>query len=673
MPPLHPAHVLLTKRACSSSVPVSIASPLRGQGAKGPLRGAGQISAPVKGESMLDLIRQRAQSWGVKIAFGIIILVFVFWGVGSYNQPSPGVAATVNGKPILMQEFSELAHRQTEQVRAMDPNMSEEAMKSLNIRGQVLQMIVTRAMLEQEAARLNITVTPLELLRVISAIPAFKDEKGAFARARYEKILEQQGQSVVKFEQDMARDLLMEKMRGYVVMAASVSPEEARRRFSFQMERRTISYVLFDLNDYRAGVSIGDDAVKTYYDANQSLFAEPAKTALRFVEVTPKTLAPSMTVSDAEVNEAYARGPQRYHLSQIALTLAADADAAKDAEVKAKIEGIAKEIADGADFATVAKEKSEDPSAAAGGDAGWVPKNRLDPVVVAALQNLKKGQLTQPLKVPAGYVLLRLEESDPDWSLPEAEIKAALRQSIGEEKAALAFRDIQGQAEDMLVLNKPLDEIAKELHVAVQTTQLAPRDSLAQALSLKKAFAPSRFDGAAGALVGSILETEDGFAVAEISGQQAAGVKSLDAVRADIVEVLTKQEAEKKAEEAARKAAPEFAKGVPDAFKDKLLTSAAFGRQGEIPGLGYSRALADAVFGSPLGVWLAQPYATSKGAVLVMPVESIAMTDAEWDGLRDRVVPGLLQAKQNELFSAYLRDLGERSKVDVPNPEIMRD
>ena len=31
---------------------------------------------------MLDLIRANAQSWGVKIAFGIIILVFVFWGVG---------------------------------------------------------------------------------------------------------------------------------------------------------------------------------------------------------------------------------------------------------------------------------------------------------------------------------------------------------------------------------------------------------------------------------------------------------------------------------------------------------------------------------------------------------------------------------------------------------------
>ncbi len=620
---------------------------------------------------MLDLIRQRAQSWGVKIAFGIIILVFVFWGVGSYNQSSPGVAATVNGKPILMQDFEDVVRAQMEQVRAMNPSISEESLKALNIRGQALQMLATRSMLEQEAARLNITVTPEELLRFVASLPYFKDDKGNFSKAVYAKVLEQQGQSVVRFEQNAARDLLMEKMRGYVTMAAAVSPEEARRRFGFQMERRTVSYVLFNLDGYRKDVAVGDDAVKAYYDANRQRFAEPARTALRYVEVTPRTLAPFMKVSDAEIAEAFARGPQRYHLRQILLTLPAGADAAKEAEVKAKAEAVAKEIADGADFAAVAKEKSEDPAAAEGGDVGWVPRSRLDPGVAAALETLKNGGTTVPLKVPAGYVILRLEKTDPDWSLPEAEIKAALRGSLGEEKAVLAFRDIQGQAEDLVVMNKPLDEIAKELHGEVKTTQLASRDSLAAALGLKKNVSLSLFEGAPGSLVGGILETEDGFAVAAVSEQKPAGEKPLAEVRADIVEVLTRQEAEKKSEEAARKAAPEFAGGVPDAFKDKVQISAAFTRQGEIPGLGYSRALTDAVFASPLGAWLPQPYATPKGAALAMPAEAIPMSDQEWEAMRERVVPGLLQAKQEELFSAFLRDLGERTKIEVPNPAII--
>ena len=54
---------------------------------------------------MLDLIRANAQSWGVKIAFGIIILVFVFWGVGGLTGGASTVILTVNGEPITIQEF----------------------------------------------------------------------------------------------------------------------------------------------------------------------------------------------------------------------------------------------------------------------------------------------------------------------------------------------------------------------------------------------------------------------------------------------------------------------------------------------------------------------------------------------------------------------------------------
>ena len=54
---------------------------------------------------MLDLIRANAQSWGVKSAFGIIILVFVFWGVGGLTGGPSTVILTVNGEPITIQEF----------------------------------------------------------------------------------------------------------------------------------------------------------------------------------------------------------------------------------------------------------------------------------------------------------------------------------------------------------------------------------------------------------------------------------------------------------------------------------------------------------------------------------------------------------------------------------------
>ena len=60
---------------------------------------------------MLDYIRSNAQSFGVKVAFAIIILVFMFWGVGSLTDGgSSNVVAKVNGEAITAPQV-EAAHQ----------------------------------------------------------------------------------------------------------------------------------------------------------------------------------------------------------------------------------------------------------------------------------------------------------------------------------------------------------------------------------------------------------------------------------------------------------------------------------------------------------------------------------------------------------------------------------
>ena len=619
---------------------------------------------------MLDLIRQHAQSWGVKIAFGIIILVFVFWGVGSYDQAGPNVAATVNGKPILMQEFMNELRMRQERIRAMMPGLGSEEMKSLRLSDQVMQTLVTRSMLEGEASRLGITVTPVELLRFVSLFPDFHGPDGKFDKGTYEASLKRQGRKVVDFEQEMMRSLLVDKMRSFITSAVTLTPGEARRRFAFQMERRVASYVLFPVEKYNTGITIADESVKSYYDANQPRFAEPAMTSLNYIEVTPESLAAAMVVGDDEIDAAFKRGPQRFNLRQLVLTFPAG-DAAKEAEAKATAEALVKEIRGGKDFVAVATEKSEDPSAAEGGMLGWLQARQLPAEMLAAVQKLTKGAISDPVHFGSAYVVFKLEDTDPDWTQPEATVKEALKASLAEEKAMLAFRDTQSQAEDMVALNKTLEEIAASMHTVVKETNLVPRDALNGVLALRRPVGLSFFEGEAGKLVGTLLETENGFVIAAIKEQKAARIRPLDEAKEGIVETLVRREAEKKAEEAARAAVVAFAKGVPDAYKDKVLTTPPFGRQGDIPELGVVRPLVDALFAAPLDAWLPQPYATPKGAVLAMPVEAISLNDQEWETLQARVTESLLEMKQNEVFVAFLAELNKNVKVSVPRPEIL--
>ena len=619
---------------------------------------------------MLDLIRQHAQSWGVKIAFGIIILVFVFWGVGSYDQPSINVAATVNGKPILMRDFMNEVQERRERVRAMMPGMSLEDMKSLRIPDQVLQMLVTRSLLEQEASRLGVMVTPVELLRFVSLFPDFSGPDGKFSKEVYETTLKKQGRNVAEFEQEMMRSLLMDKMRSFITAAVTLTPDEARRRFSFQMERRVASFVLFPVEDYIKDISIADESVESYYSMNQPRFAEPATTSLRYIEVTPASIAPGMAVGEDEIDEAFKRGPQRFDLRQIVISFP-PGDAAKEAEVKAAAQTLVKEIRAGKDFAAVASEKSEDPSASEGGAVGWLQARQLPAEILAIVRNLGKGGVSDPVNIGSVYVIFKLESTDPDWTQPEDKIKEALKATLAEEKALLAFRDVQNQAEDMVALNKALDDIAREMHIPVKETGLVTRDALNGVLHLRRPAASSSFEVEAGKLVGALLETENGFVVAAVKEQNPARVKPLEEARSGIVDILVRREAERKAEEAARAAVAEFAEGVPAAYKDKVVISTPFGRQGDIVELGVVKTLADAVFAAPLDVWLPQPYATPKGAVLAMPVESISLTDEEWEVLQVQVTEPLLEMKQNEVFTAFLAELSKGIKVNVPRPEIL--
>ena len=100
---------------------------------------------------MLDLIRANAQSWGVKIAFGIIILVFVFWGVGGLTGGPSTVILTVNGEPITIQEFQRKYEQLEQQVRAQYPDLDAAGLKAMQLKQQLIQNLILENLIMQEA------------------------------------------------------------------------------------------------------------------------------------------------------------------------------------------------------------------------------------------------------------------------------------------------------------------------------------------------------------------------------------------------------------------------------------------------------------------------------------------------------------------------------------------
>ena len=309
---------------------------------------------------MLDVIRANAQSWGVKIAFGIIILVFVFWGVGSFTGGPATVALTVNGEPVTIQQFQSEYELFERQLRNQMPGLDAEALKAMQVGPRVVQQLVMRELLDQEAARAGVLITPQELRRVIEEIPAFQNAEGRFDPETYLRLLKAQRDSPGRFEARLRDQLLMEKLREEITAGVFVSEAEVKDLYLYDGERRIVEYILFPIGDYASRVTVDDADVKAWYEANQGAFRVPPQADVEYLLVGAKTLAASEPVDEAAVRAAYEREPARYtrpervRARHILLPLAQDASPEETEKVKSEIEALERRIRDNnEDFAAL--------------------------------------------------------------------------------------------------------------------------------------------------------------------------------------------------------------------------------------------------------------------------------------------------------------------------------
>ena len=261
---------------------------------------------------MLDLIRANAQSWGVKIAFGIIILVFVFWGVGGLTGGPSTVILTVNGEPITIQEFQRKYEQLEQQVRAQYPDLDAAGLKAMQLKQQLIQNLILENLIMQEAKRVGIVVTPVELRKLIESFPAFHNEEGKFDPDAYVRVIKAQRNTPGNFEAELRNNMLMNKLRADVTAGAFVPEAEVRDLFRYEGERRILEYVFYPLEDYTSKVTVDDAQIKDYYEANQASFTVPPQADVEYLLIGAEALAAAQNISDAAVSEYYEKNAAQF-------------------------------------------------------------------------------------------------------------------------------------------------------------------------------------------------------------------------------------------------------------------------------------------------------------------------------------------------------------------------
>lgn len=120
---------------------------------------------------------------------------------------------------------------------------------------------------------------------------------------------------------------------------------------------------------------------------------------------------------------------------------------ASEEQVREKLEDIAQQIAKGGDFAQFARTYSQDGSAQAGGDLGWINPGETVPEFEREMDQLKVGEVSPPIRTEYGYHLIQvLGRRTTEATLSQQE--DAARQAIGSRKAAQAYGDWLRELQD---------------------------------------------------------------------------------------------------------------------------------------------------------------------------------------------------------------------------------
>jgi peptidyl-prolyl cis-trans isomerase SurA len=149
-------------------------------------------------------------------------------------------------------------------------------------------------------------------------------------------------------------------------------------------------------------------------------------------KVVHEQLSQDVTVSDEEVNAAMAQlkedaGQPQSHLAEI--YLAVD-NPSQNQDVQRLANQLIQQIRAGANFSAVAQQFSQAPSSAAGGDIGWVTPSQMPPLLGEALKKMSPGQMSYPIKTPAGYYILYMIDRRIPGQVDPNEIHLSLTEVV---------------------------------------------------------------------------------------------------------------------------------------------------------------------------------------------------------------------------------------------------
>ncbi len=390
----------------------------------------------------------------VWIILGLLFVALAGFGIGSFGGGASRVG-TVGDAEITAQDYARALQNEIRaQIAQTGQPVNLSDLRAQGLDEAVLQALVARAALANEAAAMGLSVGDAEVARAIQGIEAFQGVDGSFDRESYEFVLGQEGLGPREFEEDVREDTARALLQSAVVGGIRPPAAYAEAIAAFQGETRDLSVLTLSEADLADPVPAPTpEDLAAYYDENPDRFERPEARRITYAWVTPTAMMDGVEVDEDTLRRLYEdridlyRQPERRLLERLAFGSEADAQAAFDA------------IAAGeTDFDTLVAERDLTLDDV---DLGEVDRGDLPAGAAEVIFADTEAEILGPLPSSLGPALYRVNAVLEATETPFEEARDDLREELADEAARRAIADMREEIDDLLASGATLEELAE--------------------------------------------------------------------------------------------------------------------------------------------------------------------------------------------------------------------
>ncbi|GAC1365460.1 MAG: hypothetical protein NVSMB3_14070 [Acidobacteriaceae bacterium] len=325
--------------------------------------------------SLLKTCEAGAEAAKRRGAFRLAMAAMLIFPIAGCNQGhSADVMATVNGHAIMRPELDKAYAAQLGDAPQQQPSHDQADSLRLN----VLQQLIDEEIVQQRAAKMNLTATNEEVDAKLAEM------KAPYSEEQFNQRLQASNHTLDDVKHDLRRSLTINKLLN---------------------------------KEINSKITVSDSDITNYYAEHKAEY---------------NLIEPQYHLAQIQVTSVPSAQPANLQGSK----------ATSDVEAKKKIQALKNRLDSGEDFGAMAMNFSERPETASnGGDMGFVSESQMhaDPQVFNAVTKLKAGQITDILplldettKKPQGYAIYKLIAREPagQRDLNDPKVQQAIREQL---------------------------------------------------------------------------------------------------------------------------------------------------------------------------------------------------------------------------------------------------